>query len=52
MPGWQTSIAECRTFSDLPPQAQAYVSRVEQLVGCPIDWVGVGVGREDMAIKD
>lgn len=52
MPGWQQSIADCRTFSELPKQAQDYVRRIEELVDCPIEWVGVGVGREDMAIKD
>lgn len=51
MPGWKTSIADCRSFDELPPQAQAYVRRVEELVGAPIEWVGVGVGREDMATK-
>eukprot|EP00940_MAST-03C_sp_MAST-3C-sp2_P002522 g2522.t1 len=50
LPGWKTSIAECRTFADLPKEAQAYVRRVEELAGgVPVSWVGVGAGREDMA---
>ncbi len=51
MPGWKQSIADCRTVDELPKEAQDYVARVEQLVGCPIEWVGVGVGRDDMAVK-
>ena len=51
MPGWKTSIAHCRTFEELPSEAQRYITRIEELVGCPVSWVGVGVGRLDMATK-
>jgi adenylosuccinate synthase len=51
MKGWKTSIAHCRAFDDLPSEAQAYIKRIEELVGCPVSWIGVGVGREDMAIN-
>ncbi len=51
MPGWKQPIAHCRTFEQLPAEAQHYVNRIEQLVGCDVTWVGVGVGREDMATK-
>ena len=33
MPGWKTSIAHKSSFSDLPPNAQAYVRKLEELVG-------------------
>ena len=32
-------------------EAQHYIHRIEELVGCDVTWVGVGVGREDMATK-
>ena len=51
MPGWKQSIKGCTTFNDLPSAAQAYVLRVEDLIGCPITWIGTGVGRNDMASK-
>jgi len=51
LPGWQQSIAHCRKFEELPPNAQAYVNRIEEVVGVPVTWVGVGAGREDMATK-
>jgi len=51
LPGWKQSIAGCRTFEELPGEAQNYINRIEELVGADISWVGVGVGREDMATK-
>ena len=51
MPGWKTNIADCRRFEDLPEAAQNYINRMEELAGCPVTWIGVGVGREDMATK-
>eukprot|EP00948_MAST-09A_sp_MAST-9A-sp1_P003934 g3934.t1 len=48
LPGWKTSIANCKTFSDLPNEAQTYVRRVEELLGVPVSWIGVGAGRNDM----
>jgi adenylosuccinate synthase len=51
MPGWQQSIAECRTYDALPVEAQRYIERIEQLVGVPISWIGVGPGREAIINK-
>jgi adenylosuccinate synthase len=45
MPGWETDITGCTERHDLPAAAQAYLSRVEELVGVPISIVGVGPGR-------
>lgn len=45
MPGWETDITGCTERHDLPPAAQAYLTRVEELVGVPISIVGVGPGR-------
>jgi adenylosuccinate synthase len=46
MPGWLKSTAMVRNFADLPPQAQAYVRKVEELVGVPVRYVSVGPQRE------
>ena len=46
LPGWQTSTSGARQFQDLPKEAQGYLRRLETLVGCPIDLVGVGPARE------
>jgi adenylosuccinate synthase len=46
LPGWRTDISGCRSFEDLPANAQAYVRRLEELSGAPFWGVGVGPGRE------
>ncbi|MCE0485907.1 adenylosuccinate synthase [Ornithinimicrobium sediminis] len=45
LPGWTEDISGCRTFDDLPPNAQRYVLRVEELVGARVSAIGVGPGR-------
>ncbi len=47
LPGWKTDISGCRSFSELPKQAQDYVKYIEKAVGCPIKYVSVGAGREE-----
>ena len=48
MPGWSEDISWVRRFEDLPAAAQAYVLRVEELLGVKIRWIGTGAGREAM----
>ncbi|MDF2378969.1 MAG: adenylosuccinate synthase [Candidatus Gracilibacteria bacterium] len=48
MPGWKTDITKCRTFEDLPQEAQNYVLRIEELVGAKVRWIGVGPQRDEM----
>jgi adenylosuccinate synthase len=48
LPGWTDDISGARTFEDLPANAQAYVTRVEQLSGAPISAIGVGPGRDQI----
>jgi adenylosuccinate synthase len=50
LPGWTDGTSEVRTFDDLPKQAQAFVRRVEQLLGCPVDLISVGPAREQAII--
>ncbi|WP_151530146.1 MULTISPECIES: adenylosuccinate synthase [Corynebacterium] len=46
MPAWEEDITGCRSFEDLPPKAQDYVRRLEELSGCRISYIGVGPGRD------
>src|SRR6188472_324683 len=46
MPGWWEDISGCRTFGELPANAQRYVERVEELIGARVSAVGVGPGRD------
>ena len=44
--GWHEDISGARTFEELPANCQAYVKRLEELIGCRISGIGVGPGRE------
>ncbi len=46
--GWSEDISGCRTFDDLPKAAQAYIRRLEELIGAPVAGVGVGPGRDEV----
>lgn len=45
LPGWQEEIDGCRSMDELPANAIAYLNRVSELVGCPVDVVSIGPGR-------
>lgn len=45
LPGWTEDISQCKTFEELPENAQNYVLRVQELLGVPIRWIGVGANR-------
>jgi adenylosuccinate synthase len=51
LPGWKQDISGVRQWADLPKAAQEYVQRVEDLVGVPIKWIGVGPGRDAIVVK-
>ncbi|HSH45720.1 MAG TPA: adenylosuccinate synthase [Longimicrobiales bacterium] len=48
--GWGGDISGCRSFEDLPVNAQRYVQALEELSGAPIWGVGVGPGREETIV--
>ncbi|WP_109509545.1 adenylosuccinate synthase [Nocardioides speluncae] len=48
--GWWEDISECRTFDQLPKNAQRYVEALEQMSGTRIWGVGVGPGREQTIV--
>jgi adenylosuccinate synthase len=50
--GWHEEIDECRSFADLPKQAQAYVRRIEELVGVPVSVVSVGPARDQSLLVE
>jgi adenylosuccinate synthase len=52
LPGWSEDISGARSFDDLPPNAQAYVRRVEELSGARMSVVGVGPARDQSVIID
>jgi len=48
--GWGEDISGCRTFADLPKNAQRYVQALEDLSGAKFWGVGVGPGREQTIV--
>jgi adenylosuccinate synthase len=45
LPGWQQEISDARRLEDLPPKANAYLQRIGQLIGRPVEIVSVGADR-------
>ncbi|MFN2308786.1 MAG: adenylosuccinate synthase [Gammaproteobacteria bacterium] len=50
VPGWQESTVGVRDYDALPVNAKAYLKRIEQVVGCPIDIISTGPDRVDTII--
>ncbi len=44
--GWWEDISQARSFGDLPPNAQAYVRALEEMIAAPVAAIGVGPGRD------
>jgi len=47
LPGWETDTSTAHKFDDLPPKAQQYIHRLEELIGCPASFISVGRSREE-----
>ncbi len=45
MPGWNEDITNCKTFEELPANAQAYVRYIEDTLKTPVALIGVGADR-------
>jgi adenylosuccinate synthase len=46
--GWQESISGIRNFDKLPAAARNYMSRLEDLLSCPISLVSIGPDRRQI----
>ncbi|KUF07899.1 adenylosuccinate synthase [Leucobacter sp. G161] len=49
-PGWDEDITGCRTFEDLPKNAQDYIVALEAMSGARFSAVGVGPEREQVVV--
>ena len=49
--GWSQDISSCRSFDQLPKNAQSYIERLEELCGANVSVIGVGPGREENVIR-
>jgi adenylosuccinate synthase len=50
LPGWWEDISDARSFSDLPKNAQDYVTAVEAMSGARISAIGVGPARDQTVV--
>jgi adenylosuccinate synthase len=50
LPGWMAPTSGCRAWDNLPPNAQQYLLRIQELVGTPIRFVSVGPERDQMIV--
>jgi adenylosuccinate synthase len=52
VPGWQVDTSSARTIEDLPSNARRYIERVQELLGLPVEYVGVGPHRSQLIEPD
>ena len=50
MPGWKENTIGTKSMDALPANAQAYIKRIEELVGKPVDMVSTGPDREETLV--
>ena len=50
MPGWKENPIGTKSMDALPANAQAYIKRIEELVGKPVDMVSTGPDREETLV--
>jgi adenylosuccinate synthase len=51
LPGWRTTLRNCRRDADLPVQVRRLLKVVEDHVGVPVSIVGVGPERDDCVVR-
>ncbi|MCS7206999.1 MAG: adenylosuccinate synthase [Dehalococcoidia bacterium] len=47
LPGWDRPTAGLTRWEDLPPEAQRYAKRLEDLLGCPLALISTGPRRHE-----
>jgi adenylosuccinate synthase len=51
LPGWMESTVGIKSYAALPAGARAYLSRIEELAGVPIDLISTGPDREETIVR-
>ena len=52
LPGWKADSSGVTSHGKLPPLAQAYVARLEELLGIPVVLISTGPRREETIVRD
>lgn len=50
MAGWEGSTVGVKRLEDLPANARAYIKRIEEVVGCPVDIISTGPDRDETIV--
>jgi adenylosuccinate synthase len=51
LPGWQGTTAGLTRFEEIPNEAHAYLDRLEELLGIPVDIISTGPDRNETIIR-
>lgn len=51
LPGWQTPVADARSYEQLPTNARCFLQRIEQLTGVDVAIVSTGAERDSTLIR-
>ena len=51
MPGWQSSTVGITRYEELPENARAYLKKVEELMGVPLDLISTGPDRTQTIVR-
>jgi len=47
IPGWRSSTIGMTKYEQLPAQSKKYLSRIQELMGCPVFMISTGTKREE-----
>jgi len=50
MPGWRCSTVGVTRYDELPPNARAYLDRLQVVVGVPIEIISTGPDRAETIV--
>jgi adenylosuccinate synthase len=50
LPGWQEATVGVKTLDGLPANARAYLKRIEEVCGVPVDMISTGPDREETIV--
>ncbi|MFZ5462920.1 MAG: adenylosuccinate synthase [Pseudomonadota bacterium] len=50
LPGWKESTVGIKVLEALPPGARAYLKRIEEICGVPVDMISTGPDREETIV--
>jgi len=51
MPGWLKPTSNARKYKELPLNARKYISKLEEITGCPASLISIGKRREETIVR-